>query len=209
METADSNLSSTANIVAFLWLVSLVIVGFLAYFLGKAGTTQSQDQTAVFSPTPIPTTNALPTVPAADLETACDVTGPSQKKDFLVPYIMKEGDSFNSVAENELGDSTRVSELTKLNENELPITVGSTIYLPPKEIKESSGNLAQVSGKIVKKDNASWQLTYGGGTAGPGIVFPGFWFKDLPNTQNYKVGDCVKIFFDNGVKVYSVTKTSI
>lgn len=209
MEQAEDNTSSTANIVAFLWLVSLVIVGFLAYFIGKGSAPSQQEALVTLSPTPPPvggpTSSALPTI-GADLESICDITGPSQKKDYLKSYILKEGDNFQSIAEKELSDPERVSELTTLNGDQKNLMVGSTIYLPPDEIKESSGNLAEVSGKLVKKDNASWQLAYGGGTQGPGIVIPGFWFKDLSNTTEFAIGDCITVFLDNGVKVFSVTK---
>ena len=62
-------------------------------------------------------------------------------------------------------------------------------------------------GLIVKKDLTSWQLSYGGGEKGMGIVFPGFWFKDISTRDTYKIGDCVTILFDNGVKVYSIKKS--
>jgi hypothetical protein len=80
------------------------------------------------------------------------------------------------------------------------------LYLPPDFIKNSSGHIAQISGKIVQKDEGSWQLSYGGGEKGPGLWMPRFWFKDLPDKDSYKLGDCVTILFDNGVKVYKVTK---
>ncbi len=217
MDSAGSNSSSTANIVALLWLVSLVIVGAVAFFIGTTTATQPKDsQFAQISAQPTPGEGAQLTAPPQQQQQAqdpslneiCKKSGPSQKKDYLIPYILKEGDSFATVAEKELEDGTRVSELTALNEDQKQLTVGSTIYLPPKEIKQSSGRLAEISGKVVKKDNANWQISYGGGTTGPGVLMPAFWFAELPEAQSVKLGDCVTVFIDNGVKAYSVKKSS-
>jgi hypothetical protein len=119
---------------------------------------------------------------------------------------LKNGDSFQSIAEKELGDATRVSELTTLNEDQKNLTVGSTIYLPPNDIKSSSGHIYEISGKIVKEDNATWQLTYGGGEKGPGLIIPAFYLKDIPELDSFHVGDCVTVLIDNGVKAYSMRK---
>lgn len=212
MDQAGNN-SSTANIVALLWLVSLVIVAAVSYFVGRTSATpQNANQFAAV--TTFPTQGNQITPPPQgqqqevdpNLNDICKISGPSQKKDFLIPYVLKEGDSFNTIAEKELGDATRVSELTTLNEEQKQLTVGSTIYLPPSDIKQSSGRLAQISGKVVKKDNANWQISYGGGTTGPGVLMPAFWFKDLPDASQIQLGDCVTVFIDNGVKAYSVKK---
>lgn len=205
--------TNTKIVVGILWLASLVIVGFVSYLVGMNGSSKNVTVQTVVTPTVQPTIEAIistaePTVAATDvdLDGTCDITGPSQKKDYLVTYILKEGDSLPIIAERELGDKTRTSEIIQLNDNAPPMTVGGTIYLPPKDIKESSGHIFQTSGKIVKKDTVSWQLSYGGGVKGTGIVFPGYWFKNIPNQDTYKLGDCVTVLFDNGVKVYSVKK---
>lgn len=210
MDENSTNTSSTANIVALLWLVSLVIVGAVGFFAGKSSITPTSPEVAGITTVPTQGQQLSPPPNAevnTDLDSFCKKVGPSQKKDYLTPYILKEGDSFNSIAEKELGDPTRVSELTKLNEDQKNLTVGSTIYLPPSEIKSSSGNLVEVSGKIIKKDNASWQLSYGGGKDGPGIWVPAFYLKDIANLDQFKLGDCVTIFLDNGVKAFTVVKS--
>ncbi len=199
----------------FLWVISLLLVGGIGYAIGSSRPTiQVAQKTNENTITPLPTspqatiatTTNIPS-PTVTLTGFCDKSGPSQKKDYLKSYILKEGDSFQKIAENELHDSSRVSEITALNDDQPKLTVGSTIYLPPDNIKQSGGHIFETSGKIVKKDEASWQLSYGGGEKGMGIVFPGFWFKDLPDTSSYKLGDCVTILFDNGVKVYSIKKS--
>lgn len=208
-EAGSNNTSSTANIVAVLWLASLVIIGFVGFMVGKSSTVSTSPEVAGITtvPTGGPQLSTPPNANIVDLDTSCKITGPAQKKDYLVPYILKEGDSFQSIAENELNDQTRVTELTNLNDDAKNLTVGSTIYLPPSEIKSSSGHLVQVSGKIVKKDNGSWQLTYGGGKDGPGIWIPAYYLKDLSGLEQFKVGDCVTLLIDNGVRAYSIKKT--
>lgn len=197
------------------WLISLAIVALISYGTGKGSILTEQK----ISPVPTTTLQEIPTAPPLsptvtanpspkiDLEASCDKTGPSQKKDYLTTYYMKDGDNISLIAEKELGDSKRTSEIIALNEGGPALAVGGVLYLPPVNIKQSSGHISEVSGKIVKKDNASWQLTYGGGTNGPGIVIPGFWFRNVPDSLSYKIGDCVTILFDNGVKVYSIKKS--
>lgn len=196
------------------WLATLAIVAAISYGIGKGGSNLS------LKPSPVPTTSLqeIPTAPPLSLTPThivspapeiaiCDKTGPSQKKDYLVTYYMKEGDSVTSVAEKELGDARRTTEIIALNEGGPALAVGSALYLPPSDIKQSSGHISEVSGKIVRKDDTtSWQLAYGAGVDGPGIAIPGFWFKNIITTQ-YKIGDCVTILFDNGVKVYSIKKS--
>lgn len=219
MDGSSSNDSSGMSgklLWVLVWLVSLAIVALISYGAGKG------NQATEIKPSPVPTTalQSIPTAPplsptptilltpTIDPEAICDKTGPSQKKDYLVTYYMKEGDNISSIAEKELGDGTRTTEIIALNEGGPALAVGSVLYLPPSNIKQSSGHISEVSGKIVKKDNAtSWQIAYGGKVDGPGIVIPGFWFKNVTGTETYKLGDCVTILFDNGVKVYSIKKT--
>lgn len=212
MDITDSQNSEATKIAyIMLWIVSVLIVGGASYLAGLNANKTNEKPTNVsgVASSTLPTqTEAAIISPVAtiDLERSCEKSGPSQKKDYLVSYILKEGDNFQKIAETELQDATRVSELTTLNDDQRNLMIGSTIYLPPTFIKESSGRLAQVSGRLVKKDNASWQLTYGGGASGPGIGIPAFWLKDIEGLENVIIGDCLTILLDNGVKVYSVKK---
>jgi len=194
------------------WIISLGIVAVISYGVAKGGP-------ITIKPSLVPTTalKEIPTAPPLSVSPSpiaspspelaiCDKTGPSQKKDYLVSYYMKEGDSITSIADKVLGDEKRTSEIITLNEGGPALAVGSVLYLPPPEIKQSSGHISEISGKTVRKDNStSWQIAYGAGIDGPGINIPGFWFKNIPTSQ-YKIGDCVTILFDNGVKVYSIKK---
>lgn len=208
--------SGSKLLITFFWVMSVVFVAVVSFIFGRNSISVALK--AEPTPTPIESGQTIaqqPTVsqetptptPTVDLETACAKTGTSEKKDFLKSYILKEGDTINSIAEKELGDTTRNTEILTLNDNLQQLTIGSILYLPPDFIKHSSGHIVEVSGKISKKDNGSWQLSYGGGEKGPGLWMPGFWFKDIPNADSFKIGDCVTILLDNGVKVYSVKKS--
>lgn len=193
-----------------LWILAVIIVATGAFFIGRnsvpaPATPKPPDTTTVLSAQTTITDTPTPTIPA-DLNAACEKTGASEKKDYLKSYTLKEGDTVNSIAEKELGDVSRNTEILTLNDNISKMTIGSILYLPPDNIKSSSGHISEVSGRIVKKDESSWQLSYGGGEKGLGLWMPGYWFKDLPNLADFNVGDCVTVLFDNGVKVYSVTK---
>lgn len=203
-QETNSNVATTS-----LWLLAILLTGVICFFIGKnsnssAAPTDEPQKNVLSENNSLPT--QVPTEPPPDLASTCEITGASEKKDYLKSYILKEGDTVNSIAKNELGDTTRNTEILTLNDNISKMTVGSILYLPPDNIKSSSGHIAQVSGRITKLDEGSWQLSYGGGEKGPGLWMPGFWFKDLPDKNNYKVGDCVTVLFDNGVKVYKVTK---
>lgn len=201
----------------FLWMAAIVIVALISFLAGK-NLSQPYNTQEVAVAQPTPTTSVLSaqdnspqdvSTPTPVPETGfCQKTGPSQKKDYLKSYTIKEGDNINSIAQDQLGDVSRNTEITKLNQDQGQLMVGSVLYLPPDSIKSSSGNIAELSGKLVRKDNSYWQITYGTGPQDLGVLMPSYYFKDVPNAQDFKVGDCVTILLDNGVKAYSVRKSS-
>lgn len=199
-------------ITTFLWIMSLIFVGFFSFIAGQ-NTKPSSVISAPATPTiVIPDTvkgvsdvNISPS-PQIDLNGICAKSGLSQKSEFLTPYTIQDGDSLVKIAETQLKDASRVNEITQLNGNTSGLSAGSVLYLPPLSLPKSSGNLAQVSGMIIKKDNATWQLSYGGGAKGLGIVIPAYYFSGVENKDDFKIGDCVTVFLDDGVKVYTVTK---
>lgn len=215
-EIIPNQSGETKNLNVFLWILAIVLVAGFSFVIGRASSSSPSKIvesapviTITPSPLPSPTlamqSQTIPS-PTVDLESICETSGPTPRKDYLVSYILKEGDNYQKIAEEQLGDKTRVSELTTLNADQKQLTVGSTVYLPPSFIKESSGNIFQGSGKIIKKDNAAWQISYGGGEKGPGLWIPAFMFKDIKDSGSYNIGDCVTVLLDNGEKVYSVKK---
>lgn len=203
-------------LIAGAWTVSLIVIGFLSFNAGKnsnnSASTSLQNVPAA-SITPSSTVLGVqevnigvsPTI-GADLMGICKKSGFSQKSEFLPSYTIKDGDSLQEIAESQLGDPKRLDELMTLNSGTSGLSAGSTLYLPPPSIKQSSGHLIQVSGMIVRKDNAVWQLSYGGGEKGLGLVIPTYYFNDVANTQGYALGDCITVFLDDGVKAYTVSK---
>ncbi len=210
METESSHEpSDSKSIFVLLWVISLIISGVVGYFIGRNGiSTQQTAGSAQITPTVagISTQNIESPTPSVDLTAICKKTGVSQKKDYLVSYTIKPNDSISSIAKEQLGDSSRDKEIIKLNDGANGLTIGSTLYLPPPSIKESAGNISEVSGMIVGKDNGNWHISFGGGTSGPGIFLPTYWFQDIVDKDAYQTGDCVTILFDNGVRVFTITK---
>lgn len=209
---SSSGSNGSKGLLIFLWVVSLALVSGFSFMVGK----NTPDSTLLsMSQVPTPAnsgeaqaqTEATPPVPSVDLNGICKKSGASQKSEYLRPYTVQAGDSLQSIAEKELGDATRIDELTKLNAEAAGLTtVGSTLYLPPEGMEKTSGNLFQASGMIVRLDNSVWQISYGGGVKGLGIAIPTYYFSEVTNKNDFAVGDCVVVFMDNGVQVYKITK---
>lgn len=210
--------SHPKTLPVILWIISLALVGFLSYTFGKNNSSsqvssEPQQNTSNTSPQTAPTAvvNAtqgpVQTTPTStvDINGTCKKSGIAQKWEYLTPYTIKQGDTVSGVAEEQLGDSSRVNEITELN-NISYLTVGSTLYLPPKTITKSSGNLKEVYGMLLQKDNAVWHLGFGEGANGNGINIPAYWFSEIPNKNSFQLGDCLTVLFDDGFKVYSVSK---
>ena len=215
--------SSSIKSFLFLWVISIISAVGIGYFVGVNNSTPASSQAIVF-PTSSPALEATPALvpsvaqttpatnviqetptPIVDINGICKKSGFAQKDEYLTPYTIKENDTFTNVAEKELHDVSRVNELIKLNAN-TSLTIGAILYLPPQSIKQSAGNLKKVSGMLVKKDNISWHISFGGGTSGTGVLIPTYWFLDIQNKDTYKIGDCLTILFDDEVKVFTVKR---
>lgn len=202
--------SKSKSLFISIWIVSLVFTAIFGFMAGKSSNSSGQE--LVVAPAPpdavlgAENQAASTPTPSVDLTGICKKSGVSLKSEYLPTYTIQEGDSLQSIAETQLEDVTRVNELTALNSDVSGLTAGSTIYLPPSNLKKTSGNLVQISGMIIKKDNAIWQLSYGGGEKGLGIAIPAYYFSEVGNKDTFAVGDCVTIFMDNGVKVYTAEK---
>jgi len=207
----------------------LVVAGFFAYAYVHGKSDQSNKAKSVMSATtnqitplqwisPTPQTAAekvTDVTPASGSNAissqntstakACTQNGPAQKWEYLVPYVVKEGDTLQSIATTQLNNGNRVNEILQLN-GQGPYVVGSTIYLPPSSITQSSGNIKEVYGMLVKKDSSYWQLSYSSDPKGLGILIPSFWFDGVSNSDSFTIGDCIKVLFDDGNKVFSVAQ---
>jgi len=223
----SSQTSSTSKILlTSFWIASILLTGFLAYGYGKGSVkTQTNANEKVLSAQSIqsggvqgPITGSdntaaqSPSLPASDSTvssapvntTSCAKTGFAQKWEYLTPYVLKQGDSLQSIATDQLKDSSRVNELLQLN-GVGPLVAGSTLYLPPASITKSSGKLQQVYGKLVEKTDASWHISFTSDKKGQGILIPSFLFQTVANKDTIQIGSCVTVFLDDGYKVYSLS----
>jgi hypothetical protein len=208
------------------WVVSLIIALIIGFAWGNGSKTASSTEvltantsevpvTQTPSPQVVPSTsnnnlgsmNSTPTpiltpTPTTTNASTCSKTGYAQKWDYLTSYVIQEGDTVQDIAKEQLKDETRVNEILKING--VGLIVGATLYLPPPTITKSSGNLKQVYGKLMEKNKTSWHIGFSNDTKGQGILIPSFWFESIPNKDTYKIGDCIKVFFDEGFIVYSI-----
>jgi len=213
-------------IIAFFWILSLAFTGYLCFAYGKGSVQiQSNDdkkvlnaQTVANVQEPVATpeqattlqSDSIPadtnTVSSAVMNTrTCTKTGFAQKWEYLTPYVVKANDTLQSIATDQLKDGTRVNELLQLN-GVGPYVVGSTLYLPPASVVKSSGNIKQVYGKLVEKNDTSWHISFTSDKSGQGVLIPSFLFTGVSNNDSFALGDCVSVLFDDGYKIYSLTE---
>src|SRR5579863_6174783 len=64
------------------------------------------------------------TSPAQTAAKACTKNGPAQKWEYLTPYVVKDGDTLQSIATTQLNDANRVNEIMQIN-GQGPYVVGS------------------------------------------------------------------------------------
>ncbi len=220
MDTSKPSELSIKVFIGLLWVFSVIISGIIGFSYGQGS--KSDDPTNVLSAnispipvtaapspqiTPTPTSNSILGV-VSDTPTptvnpiSCSKTGFAQKWEYLTAYEVKQGDTIQNIAKEQLKDETRVNEILQING--VGLVIGSTLYLPPPSITKSSGNIKQVYGKLLEKNNTSWHIGFSNDPKGQGILIPSFWFEGISNKDSYKTGDCLKVFFDEGFKVYTV-----
>lgn len=93
---------------------------------------------------------------------SCSYYGTLNQNFYLNEYTVQPGDSIYSIAANELGDASRMTELINLNQQWYPhlsvenpfIEVGWEIRLPAPSLPKSSGYLIGYGGKITGQENS-------------------------------------------------------
>lgn len=209
MEPKISDTSTPKLLMSFLWLISLLVVGFIGYTIGQAAKqpnlqTDKQVLNSLVSQAPVPPTAIASPSPQKNDTPACEKSGYAQKWEFLQPYTVKEKDTVQGIAETELGDASRSNEIMQING--LPLVAGSTIYLPPDIVTKSNGYLKQVQGKLIEKNASMWHVSFNNDEKGLGILIPSYWFKNISSKDMFVVGDCVTVLLDDGNTVFTVTK---
>jgi hypothetical protein len=152
----------------------------------------------------------------------CKTYGSSPLNKYLIEYVVKEGDTLSSIAQAQLGDASRANEVAYIN-NELnsdindensPLTVGWKIYIPPKDMPRTTGNIIQTNGEIknivtnvstLDANAAQWSIDDGG-------IFDDSFVNVTHTTQfkgkresDYKVGDCISVVINKNRNSYVVS----
>lgn len=121
-----------------------------------------------------------------------------EKEEYLRVYIVKEGDTLESVASSELGDINKVDQIRQLNGDSIlsgsQLKVGQSIYLPREEDNDSKGLLLPVVGKILNINGA----TIGVSTTAGSLSTRTISFSNTDNIEGIGVGDCVVVILDKG-----------
>jgi hypothetical protein len=230
-ESKNASSQSSVNskmLIAFLWIVSVVLIGTVGYGYGQSSVTSqpkteekvlnaqtnqpaslqdprsASDKAAVAESVTLPASNTAVGPASSGNTSACTKTGFAQKWEYLTAYVIRASDTLQTIATEQLKDATRVNELLQIN-GVGPLVVGSTLYLPPPSITKSSGKIQQVYGKLVEKNDTSWHVSFTGDKSGQGILIPSFLFQDVPNKDSFEIGNCVTVLLDDGYKVYSLS----
>ena len=85
---------------------------------------------------------------------------------YLNTYTVKEGETFQTIAQNEFGDISRYAELYNINRDKYPdlygydqpLLTGLKLYLPPKAWGINSGRLSAKAGEILEIVGSSFYL---------------------------------------------------
>lgn len=126
----------------------------------------------------------------------CEKNGYYKKEEFLQKYTVKKGDSLLSIATSQLGDFTRVNELTMLNEDKYLSFAeeGWELFLPPPQ--QTSGRIKKFGGKIYKIDDNYVYIQLHPGTELESIGIPKYHFDSIQNWSSFHLNDCVIILQD-------------
>ncbi|KKS95652.1 MAG: hypothetical protein UV73_C0015G0027 [Candidatus Gottesmanbacteria bacterium GW2011_GWA2_43_14] len=132
----------------------------------------------------------------------CQYDGWNLSKDFLRSYVVKPGDSLLSIAANQMGSTSRVSELIKFNHDTYSLSLenpilepGWVLKIPPEFVKESGGDIRMISGELIETQGPyAWRIysAQAGGDTGP---FAPDSDTVMPETPFIK-GDCVNLLWD-------------
>lgn len=87
------------------------------------------------------------------------------KTAFLPSYIVKQGDTLLQISNNYFGSTDRINEIVTLNEQTYDklrfgydLEAGWLLYLPPKFVFPSSGNIWGYSGEILNETDSYWDF---------------------------------------------------
>jgi len=139
-------------------------------------------------------------VPEPQEREDCSIYGPLLISQFLEEYVVKPGDTLLSVAEDELGDVSRASEIVALNQrlDRYPerslsnpfIEQGWKLFMPPENVKQTSGNIQAYAGEIEEIGDTEFVIGFKGGGGGKVNINADTKFL-LKSRKDYQIGDCL------------------
>lgn len=200
-------------------MILFIALPFLGFYLG----TKYQQQVTVSIPNISEVQKNTIRIPTTTLSNQCKVFSESQANELTyAKYVVMPGDTILSIAENQLGGSSRSADIVYANMNNYPglsmqqpeIQPGWVLDLPRPFIKKiiisdqqyASYQLPTVLSRQITSTGAgtNWILTSGQGETDD-ITVPldvPFYGKQRPQ---YKVGDCVTVVeAGSGGDIYAV-----
>jgi len=138
----------------------------------------------------------------------CKSYGSLDQNFYLNEYKVKDGDTLLTIAQKEMGKSSRIDELIQLNKNKFPnlslenpdIETDWVFIIPPSFFPRSTGYIKGVSGRISKIDEKSITINLKRNKLVEEISYK------MPSTiylgkNSYIPGDCIYIIKDNSNRV--------
>ena len=141
------------------------------------------------------------------LESKCEFYGQLDKEFYLDKYIVQKGDTLLSIAQNQLGDNSRVDELIQLNRQTYPsisiqnpkIEANWELEIPAKIYPKSSGIIESVGGKVTGQNSKSITINLKRDSVVEQISYFNSYTKFL-SVNAFKIGDCVYIVKDGSAR---------
>jgi LysM repeat protein len=157
------------------------------------------------------------------LHNNCPRYGSIPKEEYLQYYVVQEGDTLQSITNEQLGDPSKINDLVLMNNDIYPglsiqnseLTPGWKIYLPPLDYLKygtfSSGGMLAKGGMYANAGEITSIDKDGSVRVEQPGAFWGFHIKNVihyPDGNDFQVGDCVIVIgaMDWSIdRVYMVT----
>lgn len=203
MQTKHNSTVGVMIIGTIVLSISCLIAG---YFWGLADGKKSPVSTTTATQTMMKKDETVTNPTTVPVAGACKYYGGLSPNSYFPKYTVKARTRVGQVAEETLGTSTRSYEIVQLNKTlypdlldaESPVEPGSELVVLPKDLKRTSGSLEIFSGRI-NVTGERFGISFGESTSAGAIYIPQSQVANIPNLQQYTVGDCVVAISDRGV----------
>ena len=195
------------NTTKYIILIALyVILSMITFRLGMGYELDKQIKLSQQAPVQNQSLKFLKSSPTPAPAVACANPGDIHRDKYAEIYIIKQGDSLLSIAQKQLGSFSRSNEIIYMNDDPVHpdfeawknLTIGAKIYLPPKYVKRSTG-------QVFARDEYVQAITndyiYTGFEPIENINLIGERYYIDKDTQYLdsiplQIGDCVRIIYD-------------